>query len=322
MFTDEHRKKAIEARRKNAALRAALNEGKSRHRQNTLNAGAVPIKLKMPEPHFKPSEQAVGVTPQYEVVTPSKAEKWLDANKGNRALREGLVEKYAKDMREGRWTTCTAPIVFYDDGAIADGQHRLWAIIESNCPQRFLIVRGLDRLSGLNIDMGKPRNLIDNAAIAGIDEGLTTTLLSLCRGIEQGDRASRYLTNSDKLRFVDKHREAARFAIMHGGRGRLFQNAIVNGAIARAWYHEDDKERLMRFGTVLSKGFGEGDADTAAIAMRNYIQAQGVRLSDSSEWKDLFAKIQNAIWYFMRGKKLTIIKGYSEERYPLKGAKK
>lgn len=93
-----------------------------------------------------------------ETVTPKLAEAWINANKSNRKLREGLVEKYACDMRAGKWTQCPEPISFYADGDLADGQHRLFAIIESDTTQEFPIARGLSREAGLNINTGAGRH--------------------------------------------------------------------------------------------------------------------------------------------------------------------
>ena len=66
-----------------------------------------------------------------ENISPQQAEKMLNSNKGNRKLRDGVVEKYALDMVSGNWTQCPVPISFLQNGDVADGQHRLWAIIES-----------------------------------------------------------------------------------------------------------------------------------------------------------------------------------------------
>lgn len=268
-----------------------------------------------------PKVAAPKVTPQYEYISPAKAEQMLNKNTENRKLRPGHAETLAADMKAGTWTTCYAPIVIYDTGIIADGQHRLWAIVDSGIGQWFLIVRGADKASGLNIDMGLGRTLVDNARISGVDTGLSTTLLSLCRAIEAGDRANigrgKGQTNTQRLAHVSKHREAAQFAIHNGGKGRGFNNAIINGAIARAWYVEPDKERLTAFGKVFSSGFGEGEEDSAAIAMRNYFQSNQFLVTTG--WRDAFLKAQNAVYYFMRRRKLFVIKGLADERYPLKG---
>lgn len=258
------------------------------------------------------------ITPKPEKITPGMAEKWLDYNKANRTLRAGLVEKYASDMKSDKWTNCAAPIWFYENGDIADGQHRLWAIVESGVAQNMLVGRGLSREDGLNIDTGAPRTLVDNARLSGTDTGLSTTLISICRGIEEGDRATRNLSNARRLEFVAKHREAAQFSVTHGAKGTKLKNAVVNAAIARAWYYEGDKERLARFGTVLSNGFAEGEKESAAIALRNYILTNKL-FAAGQFWTDSFLKSQNVIHYFMRGTRLTVIKSIAEERYPLKG---
>ncbi len=117
-----------------------------------------------------------------ENVTPTKATAWLNKNNVNRTMRPGVAEQYADDMINGRWTNCPVPISFYEDGNVADGQHRLWAIIDSGCAQKFPIARGLKREDGLNIDTGKSRSIVDNAKISGTESGLTNELLAIARG--------------------------------------------------------------------------------------------------------------------------------------------
>lgn len=254
-----------------------------------------------------------------EKITPALAEQWLDQNKSNRKLREGVVEKYADDMLNGRWTECTAPIVFYEDGDLADGQHRLWAIVESKRSQTFDVKRGLDRAAGMNIDVGLGRSLVDNARISSTDRDLSNELISVARSIEDGVHANagRSRSNTAKIEIVAKHREAAQWAVSHGPRGKGIRNAIILAAIGRAWYAEADKDRLARFGAVMSNGLYDGDGETAAVMMRNYMLAKGPTTSSSPLWRDTFLKAMNAIHYFMRGKKLSVIKAVGDETYPL-----
>lgn len=251
-------------------------------------------------------------------VTPKKAEVWLNKNSLNRKLRDGWVEKYAADMKQGKWTECLAPIAFYEDGNIADGQHRLWAIIESQTTQTFYIVHNLPREAGFNIDTGGGRTLIDNARIAGVDSTLTNEGLAISRAVEMGDRSAKYQTHSQRYEQYNKHREAIEWVVQHGvKKGRFLKNSAVNGAIARAWYAEDDKDRLAMFAHVLATGLANGMEDSAAVTMRNYLLAQRASFQNGVTWRDAFLKIQNAIWYFMRRKKLLLIKTQGDEAYPL-----
>ena len=261
-----------------------------------------------------------------EVIGPKQAEQLLNRNTSNRKLRTGVVEKYASDMKAGRWTESIDPIAFYTNGDLANGQHRLWAVVESKAKQEFLIIRGLSRAAGLNIDAQLMRTLVDNARISGIDADLTFSLVAVARAVAQGDRQVSWrsptnkraaLTYAEQAELVNSHREECLWAIHNGPVGRYIRNAIVLAAIARAYRVEEDHERLARFAEVLGKGFSEGTQESAAIAFRNYLQSKGPHAAQSSMWRDTFLKAQNAIWYFMRGRQLTTIKSIEEERYPL-----
>lgn len=267
---------------------------------------------------------AANVTISMELVTPEKAEKWLNSNKNNRKLRPGVAERYAEDMMSNRWTQCPVPISFYENGDLADGQHRLFAISECGIPQRFVVMRGLDRASGLNIDTGATRTLVDNARISGENTELSNELISVSRAIEQGTRqVTRGMSNSVRLEFIGRHQDAARWAISNGPKTRGTRNAITLGAIGRAWYHEKDRDRLKRFCEVLHSGFSEGQHESAAIALRNHLLSSraGAATHSPALWRDAFLKIQNAIHYFMRQKPLTVIKAVADEAYPLKKKK-
>lgn len=253
-----------------------------------------------------------------ETVTPAVAQAWLNANKTNRKLRDGIVEQYAADMKAGNWTRCTAPIAFYEDGDLADGQHRLWAVVESDTSQQFTILRGLDRASGLNIDTGLARSIVDNGRISGLDQGLSYELVATARATALGVSSTGRLSNAAKLQVVADHREAAQWAVSNGPRGKHIRNAIVLGAIARAWYWETDKDKLRRFGDVMTDGFSQGDHESAAVCIRNYMLAKAGIAASSAMWVDTFYKVQAAISKFMAGNKLTVIRSVSEEAYPLK----
>lgn len=260
-------------------------------------------------------------------VTPKIAAAWLAKNTANRKMRPGVLEKYTADMTTCRWTPCPAPIVFYEDGSLADGQHRLQAIILSDTTQTFDIWRDFPRGAGINIDTGLSRTLVDSARISGAaNYALSNELLAVVRGIEDGVHAGSVSakigvrSNSARLLLVDKHREAAEWAINNGPSGRGLRNGITLSAIGRAWYHELNKDRLRKFCEVLSSGFYSGDGETAAVALRSYLQTRGPSTSSSLAWRDLFLRTQNAIHYFMRGRKLTVIKAVGSDVYPLPDA--
>ena len=254
-----------------------------------------------------------------ETITPKIAEAWINSNKSNRKLRDGIVEKYADDMKHGRWTNCPEPISFYDDGDLADGQHRLFAIIESDTEQTFPIARGLRRQDGLNLNTGLTRTLVDNARISKTDTDLSKALIATARAMEFGNISiGRSVSNGEALTLVQKHREAASFACSTVRNKSLLCGSVVKGAVGRAYAAGVDPDKLRRFCDVLGSGLYNGDFETAAIAIRNYLLEKGAVLSSSGLWVDTFLKTQNAIRYFVEGRKLTVIRGVAEEAYPLK----
>jgi hypothetical protein len=253
-----------------------------------------------------------------ELVTPKIAESWLNTNHNNRHLREGVAEVYAKDMKAGNWTQCVMPISFYEDGELADGQHRLYAIVESGTSQEFIIVRGLARRDGLNIDTGANRSLVDAGRISQLDFALSHAVIATARGIATGISTLGRSSNAEKLRLVEEHREAAEFAIKAMPRTKNIYNSVTLSAVGRAWYMEADTQRLEQFCKVLGSGFSDGLADSAAVAMRTYLLQNAGLASTSQMWRDTFLKTQNAIGHFMSRKPLRIIRPVTEEVYPLK----
>lgn len=254
-----------------------------------------------------------------ETITPKKAEQWLSVNTSNRKLREGVAERYAADMKAGKWTQCITPIAFYEDGELADGQHRLWAIVESGVAVQLPVMRGLSRDDGLNIDTGLNRTLVDNAKISGgIEYQLSHHLIAVVKAIETGGKCgSGAFTHAQTLELVERHYEAAHWALHHGPRKRGMRNACTLAALARAYWHERDLTRLEKYGDVLDTGFANGEEDSAAVAMRNYLLEKGTYLMRGPLWADTFKKVQNTIRYFMQRKKLMVIKGVADEVYPL-----
>lgn len=98
-----------------------------------------------------------------EVITPAKAVQYLSHNfKGNRKLNKNVVHQIASDMKNGKFIfNPAAPIVFSNKGTLIDGQHRLWACVESGKEFSTLVVTGCDESTYKVIDIGKSRTVAD-----------------------------------------------------------------------------------------------------------------------------------------------------------------
>lgn len=101
-------------------------------------------------------------------VTPEMAMRLLDANKLNRPLASGHAERIAQQITNGKWRFNGDTIKISDTGDVLDGQHRLWAIIESKTAVETIIVDGIKRDAFATIDtIRKPRSLGDTVALSG-----------------------------------------------------------------------------------------------------------------------------------------------------------
>lgn len=256
------------------------------------------------------------VVQTYELITPRKAQAMLARNDVNRAVNEAVRKQYTEDMKNGDWTQCVAPIAIYEDGNIADGQHRLLSIIASGESQHFVVARGLRKREGLNIDAGFSRSAVASAKISGIDPNLTSNLLSAARSIEEGVAVHGRSSNAHKLSLVDKHRSAATFAVRNLW-GKKLANGAIMGAVGRAWYKVEDKDKLARFCEVLRTGQSLGMHESAAVTLRNYFLSASANLASSALWVDTFYRTQHAIRKFMDGKQMLQITAVKIEAYPL-----
>lgn len=101
-------------------------------------------------------------------VTPALAARWLEGNTHNRALRQGDVEKWSRVMRSGGWRLNGESIIFDNIGRLQDGQHRLWACVESDTPFDSVVVFGSDPEAFTTIDQGRHRSPGDHLVVSGV----------------------------------------------------------------------------------------------------------------------------------------------------------
>ena len=94
-------------------------------------------------------------------ITPERAAELLEGNRGNRPLRPSAINRYAKDMKEGRWILNGEAIMVADDGSLINGQNRLSAIVLAGVPIETVLVTGLNGSAMDTIDLGVGRTLSD-----------------------------------------------------------------------------------------------------------------------------------------------------------------
>lgn len=105
------------------------------------------------------SSEYPGVTIRIERITPAVAMNMLSKNVHNRDLMR--FELVSKALEEGEWALNGATIVFSDEGALLDGQHRLTACVKTGIPFDTIVVRGIKSRQQMTMDVGVKRKIAD-----------------------------------------------------------------------------------------------------------------------------------------------------------------
>lgn len=151
-------------------------------------------------------------------VTPEMAERWLGKNHVNRNIRNNRVGKYASDMANGKWQITGEAIKFDRAGSLVDGQHRLWAVVESGCTVPMFVVRGLDENTQIVLDSGSARTSADNLHMMGVKNAHLVSSIARRRISLTGFND---VSNSEVYDYVLEHpeiAEAARIAARYANR--------------------------------------------------------------------------------------------------------
>lgn len=116
---------------------------------------------------------------EQKLVTPGEAKDWLDNhNPRNRDVSPEVVNHYTRQMQAGGWVMIGDPVRIDTNGDLADGQHRLKAIVESDKPIEMLFVYGVDPEYQDFMDTGFKRSGKDQLKMAGVKNYSTTASIA------------------------------------------------------------------------------------------------------------------------------------------------
>lgn len=257
-------------------------------------------------------------------VTPQMAMTWLEKNTHNRPVSQGTVNNYARDMAMGRWLITHQGIAIAADGRVIDGQHRLWAVIESKTTVIMQVTTGLPIETQEAIDGGMPRSardviaLRDGVTLEGIHLGIAR-LLARQSGVERP-------TRGEVIDCFGIHRDKIKIAVdMFPSRARLVRTSTVGTVITRACYTENHEE-IARFVQILADGVRADDADPErrddnALLLRKFITGEGSGRLNYLRPKvtDVYFKTERALRAYLDGDRLRTLYAASNELFRLPG---
>jgi hypothetical protein len=104
-------------------------------------------------------------TQTLEEITPLKAEFYLSLSKGNGVRQRQLIKNHVAHLlniiKRGEWQITPDGIGFHQDGWLANGHHRLSAILRSGQTVYMWVTRGMTDAEIRALDSGKRRTLAD-----------------------------------------------------------------------------------------------------------------------------------------------------------------
>lgn len=257
-------------------------------------------------------------------VTPELATKWLtETETKNRPLSNARVQEYAAEMLRGNWRLTHQGVAFDADGNLVDGQHRLWAIIESGCPVEMFVAFGLSKDCVIEIDGGRSRNLADRLGYCGIDTNKSRVSMvrvmllhyyTQQRGAADGEyswtRPGNMRIRTETLaQFHELVRPSVDFAVDRAGSGKS-KHACVCAAVACAWYTQDH-ERLELFQQILQTGEVYESGDSAAIKFRDFLMKTGLTSGGESARKEIFLRASTALRAFCEHRQIVRLNAIS-----------
>jgi hypothetical protein len=144
---------------------------------------------------------------ELKIVTPKMAEEMLRKNHNNRKVNQRHVSSLKKQMKEGKWLITGEAIKLDKFGNVLDGQHRLTAIVQSECPINIMVISDLDPEIFTVIDTGRTRTAGDVLHINGAENSalvasVIKTVINLKKGVITGKNS---VPNRDILFFLEQN---------------------------------------------------------------------------------------------------------------------
>jgi len=250
-------------------------------------------------------------------ITPKQAEEYLGTQvKEQRPLRDSHVQTLARDMKDGNFRLSADAIVIIK-GALANGQHRMWAVVECGEAQPFLLMETDDEELYKVLDCGLKRTVSDAAHVSNGPSVCAIAKMVMAYGNETITQYSfiKKSTRIDQIEYVQTHNEALQDACLFmRNLTAKTQNLAPYSApaaliiVASQWYGKRPKEFLE----MVYHG-----NSTAAICNDLRERFIKMRIKDGQiAAQYYFALMIKAFNAFVTNSKLGVIKMHETESFP------
>lgn len=255
-------------------------------------------------------------------ITPIQAENWLQYNvENNRHLDNKLVDRYKNIMLAGDWHLSNDAISFNINNMLVNGQHRLWAIVESGVTIRCIVQKNLPLESMDCMDVGKHRTNDDNFKIAGKNYPKDCSATVRCIFNSLDATRCKVYNHNEIAKFMDKYHESIIWAHQALPTRGKFGCSAFRAVVARAHILGKPLEKLNRFCTVLTTGLNTPE-DGAALLLRNRILEPSVKdkgKNNRRNQKEFYSLAETALANFLNNKTPARLLPIKNEAFPIDG---
>lgn len=217
-------------------------------------------------------------------MTPDMARDILKNNPNNRNVKRDRVSLYATEMEKGRWQLNGESIVIDENGNLKDGQHRLMAVVKSQCTVPMIVVTGVDADCSI-YDRGSSRSVRDIMQINMVGEKWKqcSHIIAVCnRFLYLKKATNRCNSDFDVIKFIETYeKELEQLYHIAIVRSKYSRSSTVASAIFLAIHNGDSIEKLNRYVQVLNTGMMDSPTDSPAILIRNMCVEK--KLTDKSK---------------------------------------
>ena len=249
-------------------------------------------------------------------VTPEMAAAWLEKNTHNRDIRQADINQYARDMKNGDWQLTHHGVAFNCEDVLIDGQHRLWAVIESGATVPMLVTYGLPIEVQLVIDDNFQRGSKDFLTLTDKFGRVTATECAVLKRMLKGVGGWARLSHPEELSAFGLHLAAVRFSLSaFQTKVARVTSASVLAVVARAYYSPYDKADILAFCEVMHSGICQNKKLKPALLLREAL----MRGSKGKSWhpSEVYKKTQAVLLAYLEGRKLSLVAGVERELFLL-----
>jgi len=218
---------------------------------------------------------AGGFDAQLVNLTPRLARLLLTRVGDNRKPKRATIQRYAQVMLNGQWKLTHQGIGISTRFEVIDGQHRIYAVIESGKTIEILAMRGVSQDAILVLDNGVGRTDADSIRIAdfGLRDLEQIEATSARRMIRSARKSMRAPSREDLRGFILRHRPAIQLAyraLWQEGRVPNVTQCEVVAVLARASYH-CTRDDLLEAAGFLAQGKATGDRFEPLLVLREWL---------------------------------------------------